>query len=83
MVTSLPVICSDAGGLNEMIHHKENGIKYKSGDLDSLYNGLYQMFSLSSDELNQLGRNARIMIQNKYTINISSQLYNTLYNSLD
>ena len=66
MVTSLPVICSDAGGLNEMIHHKENGIKYKSGDLDSLYNGLCQMFSLSSDELNQLVRNARIMIQNKY-----------------
>jgi len=80
MAAGLPIICSDAGGLKEMIHHNETGIIYKSGDLSALYEGFIKMFSMLPDELCQLGRNARKIVQDKYSINNCSLHYNTIYN---
>ena len=80
MAAGLPIICSDAGGLKEMIHHNETGIIYKSGDLSALYEGFIKMLSMLPDELCQLGRNARKIVQDKYSINNCSLHYNTIYN---
>ena len=80
MASGLPVISSDAGGLKEMIHNKENGITYRTGDLNALHNSFLTMFSMSPDELFHLGQNARKTVQDKYSINNSSQRYKTLYN---
>ena len=80
MASGLPVISSDAGGWKEMIHNKENGITYRTGDLNALHNSFLTMFSMSPDELFHLGQNARKTVQDKYSINNSSQRYKTLYN---
>ena len=80
MASGLPVISSDAGGLKEMIHNKENGITYRTGDLNALHNSFLTMFSMSPDELFHLGQNARKTVQDKYSINNSSQQYKNLYN---
>lgn len=80
MASGLPIICSDAGGLKEMIHHNETGIIYKSGDLSALYKGFMKIFSMLPDELCQFGRNARKIVQDKYSINNCSLHYNTIYN---
>ena len=80
MASGLPVISSDAGGLKEMIHNKENGITYRTGDLNALHNSFLRIFSMSPDELCLLGQNARKTVQDKYSINNSSQQYKTLYN---
>ncbi len=80
MASGLPVISSDAGGLKEMIHNKENGITYRTGDLNALHNSFLTMFSMSPDELLHLGQNARKTVQDKYSINNSSQQYKNLYN---
>ena len=80
MAAGLPVITSDAGGLKEMIHQNETGIIYKSGDLNALYESCLKMFSMSSKELCQLGINARKTVQDKYSINNSSERYKSVYN---
>jgi len=80
MASGLPIICSDAGGLKEMINHNEMGIIYKSGDLSALYEGFIKMLSMLPDELCQLGRNARKIVQDQYSINNCSLHYKTIYN---
>ena len=59
MATGLPIICSDAGGLKEMINNNTIGIKYKSEELNSLYQMLRKLLSVKPNELLELGRNAR------------------------
>ena len=80
MTTGLPIICSDAGGLKDLIHNNKNGVVYKSGDLNSLYNGISKLLSMSKDELFVLGKNARKTVQNNYSINNSSLKYESIYN---
>ena len=63
-----------------MINHNEMGIIYKSGDLSALYEGFIKMLSMLPDELCKLGRNARKIVQDKYSINNCSLYYNTIYN---
>ena len=79
MTSGLPIICSDAGGLKEMINNNVNGIMYKSGDLNSLYHMLFSLLSMKSDELLELGRNARHTATNKYSIEEISKQYKNLY----
>ena len=80
MATGLPIICSDAGGMKDMIHNNMNGILYESGDLHSLYEMFCKILSMKSDELYQLGRNARNIAQNNFSLSNSAEEYKTLYN---
>ena len=80
MATGLPIICSDAGGLKEMINNNINGIIYKSGDLNSLYTMLCKILNMNVDELYLLGRNVKDHVLKKFTLSKSAQEYKTLYN---
>ena len=80
MASGLPMICSDAGGMKDMIQNGENGILCKSNDLNSLYKGISKLLSMSKDELFVLGKNARKTIQNNYSIQNSSLKYESRYN---
>ena len=79
MATGLPVICSDAGGLKEMIQHLENGIIYKSQNINDLYENLCLVLSMTSDRLGHLSKKAIKTVQNKYSINHSAKQYEIIY----
>ncbi len=79
MAAGLPVICSDAGGLKEMIQNLENGIIYKSQNINDLYENLCLVLSMTSDRLGRLSKNAIKTVQNKYSINHSAKQYEIIY----
>ena len=79
MATGLPIICSDAGGLKEMINNNAIGIKYKSEELNSLYQMLCKLLSMKPNKLLELGRNARKEVVKKYSIEIITKQYNKIY----
>ena len=81
MASGLPIICSDAGGLKEMLQNKETGIIYKTGDINSLYNSLYKIFSMPPEELFQLGLNSRKEIITNYSINNIAIQYKNIYST--
>lgn len=80
MAAGLPIICSDAGGLKDIIHNNMNGILYKSGDSSSLYKMFFKILSMKSDELRQLGRNSRDIAQNLFSLSNFEEEYKTIYN---
>lgn len=45
MASGLPVIASDIKGHHDLIHHKENGLLFPSGDMDQLAEQLVQIYS--------------------------------------
>jgi len=79
MATGLPIICSDAGGLKEMINNNAIGIKYKSEELNSLYQMLCKLLSMKPNKLLELGRNARKEVVKKYSIEIIAKQYYKIY----
>ena len=79
MAAGLPIICSDAGGLKEMINNNTIGIKYKSEELNSLYQMLCKLLSMKPNKLLELGRNARKEVVKKYSIDIITKQYNKIY----
>jgi len=79
MATGLPIICSDAGGLKEMINNNTIGIKYKSEELNSLYQMLCKLLSMKPNKLLELGRNARKEVVKKYSIEIIAKQYYKIY----
>ena len=79
MATGLPIICSDAGGLKEMINNDLIGIKYKSEELNSLYQMLCKLLSMKPNKLLELGRNARKEVVKKYSIEIITKQYYKIY----
>ena len=65
MVAHVPVIVSDAGGLNEIIMNRDNGMKFKSGDPDMLAAAIVEL--LGNAELRQqITRNALLSVEEKY-----------------
>ncbi|MBC8256514.1 MAG: glycosyltransferase family 4 protein [Candidatus Marinimicrobia bacterium] len=80
MASGLPVLCSDAGGLKDMIQNGYNGVLYESNNLNSLYSGITDLLSMSKDELFVLGKNASNTVQNNYSIQNSALKYESRYN---
>ena len=71
----MPVICSNIGGLGEVIVNGETGLHFKVGDVDDLVLKIYDL--VSDRNLNfRLSVEARKMYEKKYTpeINLVKQL---------
>lgn len=51
MVAGIPVVVSDAGGLNEIVNHKEDGMKFYSGNSNSLADCILEL--LKDDSLSK------------------------------
>lgn len=48
-----PLIVTNVGGLNEIVEHKKNGLKYKPGDINALYENVKDIIDskLNMDEM--------------------------------
>ena len=79
MASNLPIICSNAGGLKDMIINNTNGLIFNYGDLNSLYAVIQKAILMSREELLILGRNAKDTVRKYYSIEHIADKYHKLY----
>jgi glycosyltransferase involved in cell wall biosynthesis len=75
-----PVVAFNIGGNGDMIDHKQNGYLAKERDSEDLGKGIE--WSVTHNKDNALGRAAREKVMNNYTIDIVSERYKRLYESI-
>jgi|Deesub1362B_J571_1020462.scaffolds.fasta_scaffold00014_126 glycosyltransferase involved in cell wall biosynthesis len=66
MACGTPVICSDAGGIPEIVENEKTGFIVPPGDIRSLREKI-TYFIENIDESKRMGRNAREIVLKKYT----------------
>ncbi len=65
MVAKVPVVVSDAGGLNEIVTNRENGMKFGTGNPDMLAAAIMEL--LEDEDLRiRITRNAFCSVEEKY-----------------
>ena len=62
MATGLPIIASELGGIPDIIHHQEEGLLVKPGDVSQLYQVLKYLLE-NRDIREKMGRNGQIRSQ--------------------
>ena len=70
----------DIGGNGDMIEHKVNGYLAREKDSEDLALGIEWCLSHNADST--LSKNARMKVMENYTIDIVSNQYKNLYQSL-
>jgi len=79
MATGLPIICSDAGGLKELITDGETGLVYETGNVEELNVTLNKCLTMEKEELVRMGENARNKVINNNSIDQIAKSYHELY----
>jgi glycosyltransferase involved in cell wall biosynthesis len=62
----VPVIASRCGVMQEIVHHRRNGLHFNPGDPDDLARTVERAWT-HPDEMREMGRNARAEYEAKYT----------------
>ena len=75
-----PVVAFDIGGNSDLIDHKINGYLAKSGDSESLVQGI--LWCLSNNENGSMSKKARQKVLDNYTPKKIGEQYAALYRSL-
>jgi glycosyltransferase involved in cell wall biosynthesis len=75
-----PVVAFNIGGNIDMIEHKKNGYLAKEKDNWDLAKGIEWCLAHNAD--GSMSKNAREKVMNNYTIEIVSEQYKKLYESL-
>ena len=73
MSMEVPVIISDIGGAGEMVDEGVNGFTYPPGDVDKLAECIMDM--QDDNNRREMGKNARRIIEKRYTSEIMSGHY--------
>ncbi len=83
MAVGLPIVCSNVGGNNEAITHKQNGLIYNVSDEQELENSLRRLLN-DSEYAEKLGNNAQKSAFERYSketiINQHQDYYESLLN---
>ena len=81
MAAGVPVVSSEAGGINEILELEKCGIIYPKGDVDK---GSKVILKLLSDKnrREQMGRNGQISVKDKYNKDKFADFFNCLYTEL-
>ena len=75
-----PVVAFNIGGNGDMIEHKKNGYLAKERDCEDLAKGIEWCLEHNVD--GAMSKNAREKVMNNYTVEIVSEQYKKLYESL-
>lgn len=80
LACGIPVVAFQIGGNSDMIDHKQNGYLAKEKDSEDLSRGIEWCIVNNAD--GSLSKNAREKVMNNYTIDIVSEQYKQLYESI-
>jgi len=79
MAAGVPVICSDAGGLKEMVEDNKTGFQFPSGNVEAAYNTLQKVLSMPGKEVNEVSQNALNKVNDYYTIDQIANQFKAMY----
>ena len=78
MACGLPIVCTDVGGLSDLVQHGENGLLFKPGEIDMLTRHISTL--LNDDSLrHKMGQNNVAKINDDYSIDIIAKRMGKLY----
>jgi glycosyltransferase involved in cell wall biosynthesis len=81
MVAGIPVVVSDTGGLREIITHKEDGMKFYSGNSNSLADCIIEL--LRDEDLSNRIRNVALQkVHRLYNWNNITEIISSEYNNV-
>lgn len=81
MACGTPVVAYDVGGISDAVKHMKTGILVKSGQIEDLARGIE--FLINNEKCAfEMGRNARKMIEENFTIDLQARRFLELYNNL-
>ncbi len=81
MSSGLPVVATDVGGIAELVHNNVNGALVPPQNADSLAEAINTILEHPNKAL-QMGKSARNLIINRYSLDKISESYAALYNSI-
>lgn len=81
MSFGVPVISTEVGGIPEVVLDGQTGVLVKPGDIDTLYIKILELL-LDRQKREQLGKNARILIQSKHDIRKNWEKLDKIYQSV-
>ena len=81
MSMEVPIITTDAGGMNEAVTNEVEGFVIKKFDIDSIYSKTEKLILDPKLRL-KMGRNGRKKIIKKFTISRQIRLFAQHYNDL-
>ena len=78
MLSERPIVVSDIGGLNEIVQHRENGMKCYAGNANSIADSILEL--LYNPELcANLTKKAKAKVRNEYNWNKIAQDTHFIY----
>lgn len=66
------IICSDVGGMSELVSHKDNGLKFPVGDIQALAQNIVWAME-HSDDSDVMKENAYEKFMNRYTTDVMKE----------
>ncbi len=81
MSCGTPIVGFDAGGIPDIIRHKENGFLARAGNVGALATAISEALD-DLDALRKCGERARALIQNEYSLATQALAYKNLYQSV-
>ena len=78
MGIGMPCIASDVGGIVDLIEDEKDGIRVPPRDSTALASALHRVLT-ESDFASELGRNARVTVQQKFDSAVSIQKLEEVY----
>jgi glycogen(starch) synthase len=81
MLANVPVVVSDTGGLNEIVEHGVDGIKFYTGNSNSLADGVLKIL-LDHEQTKKIKEKAMEKVLSKYNWNVITERTLRIYNEL-
>ncbi|MEQ9109289.1 MAG: glycosyltransferase family 4 protein [Rhodospirillaceae bacterium] len=81
MSCGTPIVGFDAGGIPDIIRHKENGFLGRAGSVGALASAISEALS-DLEALSQCGERARSLMQKEYSLSTQGVAYKKLYESV-
>jgi glycosyltransferase involved in cell wall biosynthesis len=81
MSCGTPIVGFDAGGIPDIIRHKENGFLGRAGNVGALASAISEALS-DLEALSQCGERARSLMQKEYSLSTQGVAYKKLYESV-
>ncbi|MEH6518298.1 MAG: glycosyltransferase [Halioglobus sp.] len=81
MACGTPVVGFNVGGMPDMVRPSISGTLCELGDIDALAHAIESLIE-NSDDLDELGRTCRVLVEAEYTLETQALRYMSMYQSL-
>ena len=81
MATKCAVICTDVGGMTDIVIHNYNGLMIQAGNADELYNALVELIT-NENKRNTLAKRGYDTVSNAFSYDIWSNSWKRLLKSI-